>query len=460
MAKRGISMRAMAAELEKQVLPGYGDPTFGWFTHVRVDGKEVAIARVGNFKASLEKGQVRFRFTLYLPQPLDPIKHRIEAGLYDPTFFDDLGLSEKDPITLTGITPGECSDTILPDPAHKIYFNQVTPEVIRFTCKSILMMRYNYSSPRGQGDCIFLSRGERQVFLSPLWDLEKLVRGFLLKDTPEIPSPCFANAYRHKLRNPLPAGRGESYCLASFKGSCSTHGERKMSLTDLLHYGIELQRSFNRDLAHHLRAAKDGSDPMALWLAMGLAFAYGVFHALGPGHGKFVVVTYFLAHQRRVARGFLMGTQIAVMHVLSAIVIVLIAHYLAVHIWGPTGDMPGLRTASYACIALAGAYMMWRALRHHDHGDDCGHNHGDDGKQGLLSFTVGIAPCSGRGAAADLCLCQRRRAAGHLDGRGHCAGHGDHHDRTGIAQHPGAAFCNAKIGATQKRHNGEANPHH
>jgi ABC-type nickel/cobalt efflux system permease component RcnA len=166
-----------------------------------------------------------------------------------------------------------------------------------------------------------------------------------------------------------------------------------------LQYGIELQRSFNRDLVHHLRAAKDGGDPQALWLAVGLAFAYGVFHALGPGHGKFVVVTYFLAHQRRVARGFLMGTQIAVMHVVSAIVIVLIAHYLAIHIWGPTGDMPGLRTASYACIALAGAYMMWRALRPHEYGDCCGHadhNHGGDkGKQGLLSFTVGIAPCSG-----------------------------------------------------------------
>jgi ABC-type nickel/cobalt efflux system permease component RcnA len=164
---------------------------------------------------------------------------------------------------------------------------------------------------------------------------------------------------------------------------------------DALAYGIELQRSFNRDLAHHLRAAKDGSDPHALFLAMGLAFAYGVFHALGPGHGKFVVVTYFLAHQRRVWRGFVMGTQIAVLHVISAIVIVLIAHYLAVHFWGPTGDMPALRTASYACIALAGAYMMWRALRHHEHGDHCNHSHGDEGKQGLLSFTVGIAPCSG-----------------------------------------------------------------
>jgi ABC-type uncharacterized transport system substrate-binding protein len=135
--KKGHFDTADAAELEKQVLPGYGDPTFAWFTHVRVDGKEVTITKVGNFKPTLENGQVRFRFTLYLPQPLDPIKHKVDAGLYDPTFFDDLGLSAKDPITLTGIKPGECSDIISPDPAHKIYFNQVTPEIIRFTCKPV-----------------------------------------------------------------------------------------------------------------------------------------------------------------------------------------------------------------------------------------------------------------------------------------------------------------------------------
>ncbi len=134
-AHKGYFDAKDAAELEKQVLPGYGDDTFLWFTHVRVDGREVRITKVGNFKPTLENGQVRFRFTLTLPEPLDPVKHKVEAGLYDPTFFDDLGLSARDPITLSGIAPGQCSDTIAPDPAHKLYFNQVTPEVIRFTCK-------------------------------------------------------------------------------------------------------------------------------------------------------------------------------------------------------------------------------------------------------------------------------------------------------------------------------------
>ena len=127
--------------------------------------------------------------------------------------------------------------------------------------------------------------------------------------------------------------------------------------------GIDIQRDFNRTLAHRLRGVKDGSDPGGLWVALGLAFTYGVVHALGPGHGKFVVTTYFLSHERRVWRGFLMGGQLAVMHVISAIVIVLVAHYLATRMWGPTGDMPGLRTASYASISLVGLYMLWKTRR-------------------------------------------------------------------------------------------------
>jgi ABC-type nickel/cobalt efflux system permease component RcnA len=170
----------------------------------------------------------------------------------------------------------------------------------------------------------------------------------------------------------------------------------------LLGQMIEVQRSFNRNLAHHLREANDNNDSASLWAALGLAFTYGVVHAAGPGHGKFVVTTYFLSHQRRIWRGFMMGTQIAVMHVISAIIIVLIAHYLAQRFWDASGDMPGLRVASYACIAAVGFFMLWRAWRErlsgasgHTHDAHCHHHHGEGTNQGLLSLAVGVAPCSG-----------------------------------------------------------------
>ncbi len=131
--KKGKFDAADIAELQQQVLPGYAD--FGYYTHVRVDGKEQKIARTGNFAASLEKDQVRFRFTAYLPAPVDPIAHKVETGFYDETFFVDLAFTPHDPISFNGIASGVCTDTIVPDPAHKIYFGQVTPEAVKIACK-------------------------------------------------------------------------------------------------------------------------------------------------------------------------------------------------------------------------------------------------------------------------------------------------------------------------------------
>jgi nickel/cobalt exporter len=33
-------------------------------------------------------------------------------------------------------------------------------------------------------------------------------------------------------------------------------------------------------------------NPAGIWLLLGLSFAYGVFHAVGHGHGKAVISSY------------------------------------------------------------------------------------------------------------------------------------------------------------------------
>jgi ABC-type nickel/cobalt efflux system permease component RcnA len=144
-----------------------------------------------------------------------------------------------------------------------------------------------------------------------------------------------------------------------------------------------------------------------------------VAHALGPGHGKLVVASYFLAREARIGRGLLMGLQIAVCHVLSAMVVVALADLLLRRAFGGApAEVAGVRLASYGLIALIGVLMLAQAVRRsrlrragiavdgaccghgpdHAHGDHAHRPPGaaqDHAQQGALSIGVGLVPCTG-----------------------------------------------------------------
>lgn len=171
---------------------------------------------------------------------------------------------------------------------------------------------------------------------------------------------------------------------------------------------LALQRDANRAMAQGMRAVRDGGGLGGAFVAaLGLAFAYGVFHALGPGHGKFVVVSYFLSRNARIGRGIAMGTQIATFHVVSAIVVVALADYLLRQSFGGApAEIPAVRLISYGIIALIGVVMTVQAGRKllmsdgtRGHSHDDGHDHHHHGRgwqdQSLLSLAVGLIPCTG-----------------------------------------------------------------
>ncbi|WP_228016299.1 HoxN/HupN/NixA family nickel/cobalt transporter [Leptolyngbya ectocarpi] len=91
-----------------------------------------------------------------------------------------------------------------------------------------------------------------------------------------------------------------------------------------------------------------------------ISFSYGVLHTLGPGHGKAVIMSYFVGQGGSLRRGLTMGIQIAVFHVLSAIGVVVLTTLV---LRQSTPDNYRLvQLVSYGAIAIIGGWMFWQAI--------------------------------------------------------------------------------------------------
>jgi len=202
-------------------------------------------------------------------------------------------------------------------------------------------------------------------------------------------------------------------------------------VAELARYSAEYQRRINQVLSTSLRDVQSGTGSLALWTLVTVCFGYGVVHTLGPGHGKAVVVAYFLDSSRPRAwiEGIFAGGWIAFTHTLAAL---LLAGALklssTVGLLGALREVRNVEILSYTLIVLVGFWRLWAGitgrLHEHWHGDDHdhhGHEHGhahghehhhhdhahghhhDHGREApqrtiagwLLLTAAGIAPCAG-----------------------------------------------------------------
>jgi nickel/cobalt exporter len=130
------------------------------------------------------------------------------------------------------------------------------------------------------------------------------------------------------------------------------------------------QSIFYRDLTRALTGMKSNGWEAALLLA--LSFAYGVFHAAGPGHGKAVLSAYMISSGETVKRGIALSFLSAFVQAVSAILVVGIAavifHVTAVTM---TRATDWFEILSYALVAVVGAWLLWtKAIgggHHHHH---------------------------------------------------------------------------------------------
>src|SRR3981189_2888038 len=118
------------------------------------------------------------------------------------------------------------------------------------------------------------------------------------------------------------------------------------------------QSEFYREMSATIRAAK--SDGSAVWTLLGISFAYGIFHAAGPGHGKAVISSYLVANQETARRGIVLSFASALMQSLVAVVIVgICAWLLNASAKTMCGAEKAIEIVSYALIAAFGARLVW-----------------------------------------------------------------------------------------------------
>lgn len=194
--------------------------------------------------------------------------------------------------------------------------------------------------------------------------------------------------------------------------------------SELARWASSGQREVQGALAGALRRVRAG-ETGAWALLLGLCFAYGFFHAAGPGHGKLVIGGYGVARRIPVVRLSVLSILSSLAQAASAVILV----YAGVLVLGWTrAELTGsaerwFAPISYGAIALVGLWLVWRGVRRmhvvtqsvtahahghshaHAHGAACSHSHGPTVEEADAVTTprealavigaIALRPCTG-----------------------------------------------------------------
>ena len=217
--------------------------------------------------------------------------------------------------------------------------------------------------------------------------------------------------------------------------------QRVSIFEDPVLWARDMQQEFYGKMSGELRRMRGSSAMTASLTLMLLSFGYGIFHAVGPGHGKAVISAWLLATENELKRGVLISFMSAIIQALTAIVLVSALLLLVASAGASARNVAGvLESTSYGLIGVMGLYLVWTAVSSifgsrpdpqrqvgpagnqthhfetfqplhngtpHIHGPDCGcgHAHVPEARQlrgdwsfvraFSLAFAVGIRPCTG-----------------------------------------------------------------
>jgi nickel/cobalt exporter len=385
---------------------------FDYFTYAKAANQKLEFGAPTDY--SLEERQdkrVVLHFTLPLSSPASASK-AFSFQVYDPTYFGAFEMEKDHAVSMSGAPKGCSINELGANPLAAADSKKLTESFF-----SGLSPGYDFgvklAGQRIEFSAATFWRWVRRG-LAAAWPCFPLA---VLLIVALLPCPSLGQGVHH----PFAVGANEG-AAGSAQG--------------IMGFILAKEADFFRLLSAAIRATKQSG--MAAWWLVALSFAYGVFHAAGPGHGKAVIASYMLANERALRRGLVIAFGAALVQGVSAVAIVgistLIFKATAKHM---TAAANTVEIASYAGIVVLGAILLyvkgaallsaWRAepalgavaaeggatavfaaddcSSHHIRGPGCGHFHAPDPraleagfswKSSLLTMmAAGLRPCSG-----------------------------------------------------------------
>lgn len=379
---------------------------FDYFTYLTAGGKVVKLDRPVDYYLTHDGKALTLHFTMPIVSPGDAVPGPLKLEVYDPTYFVAFTFAPENPVAIENLPQG-CALATKAPPKEVLKDGGRVPEEF-------------FTELEGSGT--FEEDFSNAATVTCPTDVK-------VSDTPLLSS---RPADRSTDGAIAPSGRSKDDERAPGTASAATPGPQTGGLgalgvirpdgafTDpgqgLAGFIANKQAAFYQALSASLsRIREDGS---AIFILSALAFAYGVFHAAGPGHGKIVIASYLVASGEALRRGILISFLSALAQAVTAIGIVLVLSA----VMGASAQALGLtaywlEAGSYAAIALVGLMLLWRkgrslvtAMRGGEMAHDCGmgcthHSHMPDPetlrgpfdwRRALAAIlAIGLRPCTG-----------------------------------------------------------------
>lgn len=296
---------------------------YHYFTYVDVDGKQVGLGTPTEYWLQHADGLLTLFYTLPLAEPLDPAGHTVRVDVYDPQYYVAVDLVRDTPFALAGAAPKGCTLTVKEpedlDPMTATQLALIPPDTRE-------LPENLRSATRGLANSAIVKCPERPASVVP---------------------PAAAETPRAS------TGGGPFGVAAPEAGGGAPTG--------IFAVITAWQQAFYTRLTEAVKALK--TDGTAVFLLAALSFAYGVFHAAGPGHGKAVISAYLLANEASARRAVGLSFLSALLQAAVAIAIVGVAAVvLNLTSLAMNAATRWVEVASYGLVVLLGLSLVWRKI--------------------------------------------------------------------------------------------------